>query len=329
MKRWLKIFYFIFLVSIIFAIIINFDEIKKIIKILFDINLNLILLIILLQLINFAIIAVTYKTILKALNYSINFIKLFNLSIVTISLNSIYPPMGLFGNIALFHSLKNEHKIQEGKILIMMILYLIALISSFLLILIFSLLFFIIAKKLAKIDMFLLVANTFLVITIALLLYAFVKNKKNFIDFLEKFLIKTFKFFKITWRKEKFLHILEEFYEGGNIIKKDKRHFLVPILFLLVKHFIDTFSIFLIFNSFGVKINILIVVFGIAIANVISLFSLIPGGIGVFEISMAASFFVLGIDVNIAIASVLVFRLVSYWLPILIGFFLYKSALKV
>jgi len=47
--------------------------------------------------------------------------------------------------------------------------------------------------------------------------------------------------------------------------------------------------------------------------------SFLPGGIAVIEVGMAAVFAGLGVDTQVAIVGVLTYRLISFWLPTLIG----------
>jgi uncharacterized protein (TIRG00374 family) len=47
--------------------------------------------------------------------------------------------------------------------------------------------------------------------------------------------------------------------------------------------------------------------------------SFIPGGVAVTEVAMAALFGGLGVPANAAVVAVLTYRLISFWLPSLIG----------
>ena len=208
-------------------------------------------------------------------------------------------------------------------------LYVISVIISFIAILLVSLFLFILSKDLGNFDLFLLIANTLLVIVILSLIFSFARNKKIFVELIECILSNVFKLFKRRFNTKKFYEIIDDYYHGAKMIKSDKKHFLTPILLLLVKHLIDILSIYIIFYALNLKISFLVIVFGIAIANLISTISFIPSGIGIFEFGMAGSFAALGINLGIAISAVLLFRLISLWIPVLLGFILYKPTLKV
>lgn len=63
------------------------------------------------------------------------------------------------------------------------------------------------------------------------------------------------------------------------------------------------------------------VIVGFAVGIVLSFASLIPGGLGVMEGSMAAVFASMGVPFETAVVAVLIFRIVYYLLPLLISLF--------
>jgi uncharacterized protein (TIRG00374 family) len=50
---------------------------------------------------------------------------------------------------------------------------------------------------------------------------------------------------------------------------------------------------------------------------------IVPGGVGVIETSMAALFTSQGVPGDIALVVILGYRLLSFWIPIMIGFLVY------
>jgi hypothetical protein len=66
-----------------------------------------------------------------------------------------------------------------------------------------------------------------------------------------------------------------------------------------------------------VKLSLLVAGYGVPI--ILGRASFIPGGVAVTEVAMAALFGGLGVPANVAVVSVLTYRLFSFWLPSLIG----------
>jgi hypothetical protein len=56
-----------------------------------------------------------------------------------------------------------------------------------------------------------------------------------------------------------------------------------------------------------------------AVAGVIGLVPLTPGGLGIIEASLSALLVLAGVNVGDALLATLTYRLASYWLPLLAG----------
>jgi uncharacterized protein (TIRG00374 family) len=81
-------------------------------------------------------------------------------------------------------------------------------------------------------------------------------------------------------------------------------------------------------RSVGVHLSILDIFIAFIAGNTALTVSPTPGGIGAVEAAITAVIVSSGVATPLALASVLLFRLVSYWLPIAPGFVAYKIATK-
>jgi glycosyltransferase 2 family protein len=73
------------------------------------------------------------------------------------------------------------------------------------------------------------------------------------------------------------------------------------------------------FVAAGQPIPISILLAGYGVPLLLGRASLLPGGIAVVEVAMSALFGGLGIPANVAVVAVLTYRLISFWLPALVG----------
>jgi len=112
---------------------------------------------------------------------------------------------------------------------------------------------------------------------------------------------------------------LEQFYSEMKVF--GKRKWMKPALGSLTMIVFDMLTLYFFFMAAGVyvKPGILIAGYSISVLLGRSLF-FIPGGAGVVEGGMAAMYTNLGIHSHITVIAVLGYRLVSFWIPILIGF---------
>ena len=80
-------------------------------------------------------------------------------------------------------------------------------------------------------------------------------------------------------------------------------------------------TLYFVFISAGITIPIKILVIGYGLPLLFGKVAFIfPGGVGVIESSMAALFSSLGIPKTETIMVVLIYRIISFWLPLLVGF---------
>jgi hypothetical protein len=71
--------------------------------------------------------------------------------------------------------------------------------------------------------------------------------------------------------------------------------------------------------AIGASPDPVLVLFAITIASLLSLVPLTPGGIGFVEVGLTGTLVAIGIGTKAALLATLVFRLVSFWIPLPIG----------
>lgn len=102
---------------------------------------------------------------------------------------------------------------------------------------------------------------------------------------------------------------------GANIWRSLVMTFLVG----LAMQFSDVFILYLCYASLGHKIAALKVITGFGLASVISLASMVPQGIGIYESSMTWVLNRLGTPFAVAFTVALLYRAVTYWFAMLPG----------
>jgi uncharacterized protein (TIRG00374 family) len=79
------------------------------------------------------------------------------------------------------------------------------------------------------------------------------------------------------------------------------------------------------FRAFNYHIPVNFLIIGFSIGQIIGILSMIPGGAGTMEGSMALVFVALGIPLETALSSIILFRLSFYILPFFMSLPLYFS----
>ena len=100
-----------------------------------------------------------------------------------------------------------------------------------------------------------------------------------------------------------------------------KRQMVAPLLYIIADWFLTIFILYTSFLAVHYDIEFAQVIVGFAVGIVLSFASLIPGGLGVMEGSMAAVFSSMGVPFETAVVAVLLFRVIYYLLPLLISLF--------
>jgi uncharacterized protein (TIRG00374 family) len=104
---------------------------------------------------------------------------------------------------------------------------------------------------------------------------------------------------------------------GIAFLLEQRRQMIAPLLYILADW---VFTLLVLYTSFVAvrhPVSAAYVVVGFALGIVLSLASLIPGGLGVMEGSMAAIYTSLGVPYETAVVAVLIFRIAYYVLPLL------------
>lgn len=100
-----------------------------------------------------------------------------------------------------------------------------------------------------------------------------------------------------------------------------KTRVMLPAIMLLIGVFIfDALTLWTILQMLGVKLNFMLVFAAQVIAASLATLSFMPGGLGIFEGSLTGMLNLLGLSIESAFASAILFRGFTYWLPMIPGF---------
>lgn len=84
----------------------------------------------------------------------------------------------------------------------------------------------------------------------------------------------------------------------------------------------DMLTLYLIFFAAGYRVSPAILLAGYGLPLLLGKAPLLPGGVGIVESTMAALYTGLGVPNAVAVVVILTYRILSFWLPCLVGFLL-------
>lgn len=82
---------------------------------------------------------------------------------------------------------------------------------------------------------------------------------------------------------------------------------------------LDVAALWVVFVGLGFRMEVGVLLVGFGVANLATALPHTPGGLGLVEAGMTATYVALGAPTHVALAAVLAYRLISFWLPVLAG----------
>lgn len=116
----------------------------------------------------------------------------------------------------------------------------------------------------------------------------------------------------------KFTKILCNLYESTYALFRIKP-LVIAVVISICSWFFECLALFFVLKGFGLNLPLLLPVFAFSFSTVAGGVSMIPGGLGVAEGSMAGILIFSGVTKTVAIASTLIIRFCTLWFGVLIG----------
>jgi uncharacterized protein (TIRG00374 family) len=114
---------------------------------------------------------------------------------------------------------------------------------------------------------------------------------------------------------------------GITFLLSRKEAMMAPLFYITVDWFLTILILYTSFLTVRYWIDFAEVIVGFAVGIVLSLVSLVPGGLGIMEGSMAAVFTGLSVPFETAVVAVLIFRVAYYMMPMITSVFFFRGML--
>jgi len=115
----------------------------------------------------------------------------------------------------------------------------------------------------------------------------------------------------------------------GVVIIKAKPVLMIPVFVLIIADWATALAaLWFCFYALGNFLSLGVLITGFAVGITVGNISLIPGGLGMQEASMAGVYALLGVPFELAVLASILFRVVYDFIPFLISVFFYRRLLK-
>jgi uncharacterized protein (TIRG00374 family) len=110
---------------------------------------------------------------------------------------------------------------------------------------------------------------------------------------------------------------------------KNRPMSLVPVLVFIIADWASSVAVlWFCFDAMGNTVSLDVLITGYAVGITVGNLSMIPGGLGVQEASMAGVYALLGVSFELAVMVSILFRVVFDFIPFIISVFFYRSLLR-
>ncbi len=123
--------------------------------------------------------------------------------------------------------------------------------------------------------------------------------------------------------REKADEFFQSFDQGMRILVENVRNLWKPCLYAALDWGLMILCLELAFVAVGYPLSFKILIIGFSVNIFTSLFSVVPASLGIMEGAMAGSFALMGVSYESALAAVIIYRIAYYLIPMLISVFFY------
>jgi uncharacterized protein (TIRG00374 family) len=117
-----------------------------------------------------------------------------------------------------------------------------------------------------------------------------------------------------------------DFHENYKAIKDNYRQLKMPFLYALIADATEIGSVYVVYIAFGEWVNIGAVILAYGIANFAGLVSVLPGGVGVYEVLMTTVLAAAGVPPSLSLPVTVMYRVLNSLIQLPPGYYLYHKA---
>ncbi len=325
---WSNIFFFALCCAVLYIIVRNLPELRTIDQLFKQIDAWWISVAFASQIITYIATAFLYLVLLNGFNNKsqIKTWRLVNMSIVIVFINQIVPSGGIGGNGFLFNEL-SKNGISSKKTFFTIIMECLSLyISMILLLICLPLLYLLHHSGLPHLFLIAIIYGFVFYIVLAVAMTIF--SKKEILQYVIK------KLSRFHFMSHYFEHVTfspQGMFTEYNVTGAWQMFVAYPKQMLsvvgghLAVFLADGLTIFALVKGLELHVSIIVILLGLLLSNIIAALPISPGSLLVYEGAMTFFYSAMGVPFQAALVITLMYRVLSFWLPVIIGLLIYRS----
>ncbi len=128
--------------------------------------------------------------------------------------------------------------------------------------------------------------------------------------------------------KEVATKLVNDFHDGLDFFKQQKAHIITPYFFMLLSASMELSIVYVSLLAVGAEVSFAAAFASFLAANIAGVISIIPGDVGIHEAVMTTMLVAFGVPAPTALSAVLLYRVFNKVIFLPIGFYFYSALLK-
>lgn len=296
-----------------------------------QVNIWAIVLMPLIQLVNYHAYAKMYKDVYGVLGDDLTYKSLFKVQLELNFVNHVLPSGGVSG-ISYFSLRMRSLGVGAGKSTLVQFIKFGLIFISFQAVLALGLLALAIGGR-ANSFLILIAGSLSTLLFVGTFLAAYMLGSRqrinSFFIFVTKVLNKFISIFRRghheTIKIDKVRETFDELHDNYLLIRKNQNRLKWPLIWALVANVSEILTVYVVYMAFGKFINIGAVTIAYAVSNFAGLVSVLPGGIGIYEALMTGTLVAAGVPAALSLPVTVMYRILSTIIQLPPGYYFYHK----
>jgi uncharacterized protein (TIRG00374 family) len=320
-----RIIFYVFSIIVFYFAVHYIGKLKNIEKLMLQMEPAWLFLAVSAQVLTYIIYALIIKLLIKDKPGTTDSFLLFKLSVVIMFVNQVLPTGGISGDGYIFNQLV-KRKVSKYNAFTAMVL---ESISYYAAILILLLLFYTSYLNEVTHDNILITYTVilgFLFYVVLSVLVLILSNGRNISFAMHK--LEKFNFLKRLIERASLLSLQNENEGTIKMLGRKKKEIFQAVVLQVLIIMSDVITVFALVKGFHIPMPFPIIAFGLLLSLIIGALPISPGSLIVYESAMTYFFTKLGAPVHAALIITLLYRFLTFWLPIPLGLLAYRNLQK-
>ena len=320
-----RVIFYVFSIGVFYFAVHYIGKLKDIEQLMLQMKPTWLIMAVFAQILTYLIYALVLKLLVRDQPGATDYLLLFRLSIVIMFVNQVLPTGGISGDGYIFKQLV-KRKVPRYNAFTAMVLESISYYAAVVILLLIFYTWYLNERLQNNILITYTVILGFVFYALLFVLILIFSNGRNISFGLHK--LEKFDFIKRFIEKASLLSLQNENEGTFSMLARKKKAILQTIVLQLVIIMSDVITVFALIKGFHVVMPFPIVAFGLLLSLVIGALPISPGSLIVYESAMTYFFTKLGAPVHAALIITLLYRFLTFWLPIPLGLLIYRHLQK-